>query len=51
MHLINRYNKGIKSLIYVIDLYSKYTCIVSLKEKKCATVANALKKIIEDFKR
>ena len=34
MQLIIGYNKGIKFLLWVIDIFSKYAWVVSLKERK-----------------
>ena len=37
MQLINRYNKGIRYLLCAIDLFTKYTFVVPLKDKKGTT--------------
>ena len=34
MELIRKYNKGVTFLMCVIDYYSKYSCIVTMKNKK-----------------
>ena len=34
MQLISKFNKGIRFLLCVIDLFSKYAWVVSLKDKK-----------------
>ena len=34
MHLISKFNKGIKFLLCVIDIFSKYAWVVLLKDKK-----------------
>ena len=34
MQLLSKFNKGIKYLLCVIDLYSKYAFAVTLKDKK-----------------
>ena len=34
MQLLNRHNKGIRFLLCVIDIYSKYAWVVPLKDKK-----------------
>ena len=34
MQLISKYNKGIRYLLYAIDLFSKYAFVVPLKDKK-----------------
>ena len=40
-------NKGIKYLLFAIDLYSKYAFVISLKDKKGISIANAFNKIIK----
>ena len=39
--------KGIKYIICVIDLFSKYAFVVPLKDKKGISITNAFKKIIK----
>ena len=34
MQLLSKFNKGIKYLLCVIDLFSKYAFVVPLKDKK-----------------
>ena len=51
MQLLNKSNKGIKFLLCVIDIFSKYASIVPLKDKKGATIVNAFQKILDDSKR
>ena len=34
MQLLSKYNKGIRFLLCVIDIFSKYACVVPLKDKK-----------------
>ena len=51
MQLISKYNKGIKYLLCVIDLFSKYAWIVPLKDKKGATIPNAFQKNLDSSKR
>ena len=41
VQLISKYNKGIKYLLCVIDIFSKYTWVVPLKDKKRVTIFNA----------
>ena len=40
-------NKGIKYLLCVIDLYSKYAFVVPLKDKKGTSIVNGFDKIIK----
>ena len=51
MQLIGEYNKGIKYVLCIIDLFSKYAWVVPLKDKKGATVTNAFQKILNSSKR
>ena len=41
MQLISKYNKGIRYLLCVIDLFSKYAFVIPLKDKKGTTIVNA----------
>ena len=34
MQLLSKFNKGIRFLLCVIDIYSKYAWVVPLKDKK-----------------
>ena len=48
MQLIRKFNDEICFLLCVIDIYSKYAWVVSLKDKKGITTTNAFqKKIVE----
>ena len=40
IQLINKYNKGIRFLLCVIDIYSKYAWVIPLKDKKSITITN-----------
>ena len=48
MQLIKKFNKAIRFLLCVIDIYSKYAWVVPLKDKIGGTVVNALQKILDD---
>ena len=50
MQLISKYNKGIRYLLCVIDLFSKYSWVVPLKEKKVVTITNAFQSILDNSK-
>ena len=51
MQLISKYNKGIRYLLCAIDLFSKYTFVIPLKDKKWTTIANAFQSILDNSKR
>ena len=51
MQLISKYNRGIRYLLYAIDLFRKYPTVVPLKDKKGITIANAFLKILDNSKR
>ena len=46
MQSLSKYNKGIKYLLCVIDLFSKYAWVIPINDKKGTSIANAFKKII-----
>ena len=43
-------NKGIRYLLCVIDLISKYGFVVPLKDKKGTTIVNAFQSILDNSK-
>ena len=45
MQSLRKYNKGIKYLLWAIDLFSKDTWVVPLKNKRTITIVNAFQKI------
>ena len=51
MQLISKYNKEIRYLLCVIDLFSKYACIVPLKDKKGMSIVNAFQSILKKSNR
>ena len=51
MQSLSRKSKGIKYLLCVIDLYSKYAFVVTLKDKKGISIVNASNKIIKQSNR
>ena len=51
MQSLSRKNKGIKYLLCVIDLYSKYAFVIPLKDKKGISIVNAFDKIIRQSER
>ena len=50
MQLIAKYNKKIKYLLCVIDIFSKYAWVVHLKDKKGTTIVNAFQNILDSSK-
>ena len=51
MQLLSKFNKGIKYLLCVIDLFSKYAFVVPLKDKKGISILNAFQSILNKSKR
>ena len=51
MQSLSRKNKGIKYILCVIDLFSKYALVVPLKDKKGICIVNAFDKIIKQSNR
>ena len=51
MQSLSRKNKGIKYLLCVIDLYSKYAFVIPLKDEKRISIVNAFNKIIKQSNR
>ena len=41
MQVISKYNKGIRYLLCVTDIFSKYAWFFHLKDKKGVTIVNA----------
>ena len=48
MQLINKFNKGFRFLLCVIDIYSKYTWVIPLKDKKRITITHAFQNILDE---
>ena len=51
MKSISKYNKGIKYLLCVINLFSKYAWVVPLKDKKEVSIVNTSQSILYSSKR
>ena len=51
IQLISKYNKNIKYLLHVIDLFSKYAWVIPLKSKKEVTITSAFQKTLHSLKR
>ena len=50
MQSLSKYNKGIKYLLCVIDLFSKYAWVIPIKDEIGTSIVNAFKKIISKRK-
>ena len=46
MQSLSKYNQGLKYLLCIIDLFSKYAWVFPLKDKRGITIINAFQKII-----
>ena len=51
MTLISKFNKGIKYLLFVIDLFSRYSWVVPLKNKKGESIVEGFQSILKKSKR
>ena len=51
MQLLNKYNKGIRFLLCVIDIFSKYAWVVSFKDKKGVSIVAAFQSILKQSNR
>ena len=51
MQLLSKFNKGFRFLLCVIDIVSKYTWVIPLKDKKGISVVNAFQKILDNSER
>ena len=47
MQLLSRYNKGVRFVLCVIDIFSKYVCVVLLKDKKGISIVKAFQIILK----
>ena len=48
MQLINKFNKGFRFLLCVIDIYIKYAWVIPLKDEKEIMVTNAFQKFLDE---
>ena len=51
MQLISKYNKGIRYILCVIDLFSKHATVVPLKDKKGVSIDNVFQSNSNSSKR
>ena len=47
MQLISKFNKGFRFLLCVIDIFSNYSWVVPLKDKKGVSIVYAFQKILD----
>ena len=47
MQLISKFNKGFRFLLCVIDIFSKYSWVVPLKNKKRVSIVNTFQSIFK----
>ena len=50
MQLISMFNTGTRFLLFVVDIFRKYTWVVPLKDEKGITIVNAFQKILNNKK-
>ena len=48
MQLTYKFNEGLRFLVCVINVYSKYAWVIPLKDKKGITITNAFLKILDE---
>ena len=51
MQLISKFNKEFRLLLCLFYIYSRYACVVPLKDKKGITITNAFQKILKECSR
>ena len=51
MQSLRKYSKGIKYLLSAIDLFSKYACVIPIKDKKGISIVDAFEKISKESNR
>ena len=49
--IINKLNKGIRFLLFVINIYSKYAWVFPSKDKRSITITNVFQKNLNDSNR
>ena len=51
MQLITKFNKGFRFSLCVIDIFSKCSWVIPLKDKKGITITDAFQKILDESNR
>ena len=49
--MISKFNKGIRFLLCVIDIFVKYAWVIPLQDKRGITITNAFQKIFDESNR
>ena len=49
--LISKFNKGLRFFLCVINIYSKYTWVIPLKDKTEVTTTNTFQEILDESNR
>ena len=49
IQFIRKFNKGVCFLLYIIDIFGKYGCVIPLKDKKCITITYAFQKVLDEY--
>ena len=47
MQIISKFNKRFRFLLYVIDIFSKFSWVIPLKDKKGVTIVNEFQKVLD----
>ena len=51
MHFKSKFDKGFRFLLFAIDIHSKYSWFIPLKDNKGITTINAFQKVLDESKR
>ena len=51
MQLLNKFDKGFRFSLCVIDIFSKYPWVIPLKDKKGISIVDAFQEKLDDLKR
>ena len=51
MSLISKFNKGIKYLLCVTDLFSRHAWVIGIKDKKGVSIVSGFQSILKKFDR
>ena len=51
LQIISKFNKEIRFLLCVIDIFGKHAWVIPLKDEKSITITNAFLKVIDEANR